>query len=360
MVRLKDIAARAGVSIMTVSKALRENKQIAATTRERIRQLARQMGYVPDSTARGLRNRTSNLLGVVISSLANPIFNRVVRAIEAHAHEAGYEIILCHPLNNPEREAVCLRRLLSRRVDGIFLSPVYRIEPDPPAYHELLACGTPVVLLGHPAPFCDSFTGVSTDDLGASYQATRHLLDLGHQRIAFLSGPLAAPWASERLAGYQRALREAGLDQDERLVFSAGSTIEDGVKAALQLLNESCDATAVQTVNDPVAIGCAETFLGQGWRIPQDISIAGFGNILVSEHFRVPLTTVRQPKYRLGVAAMDLMGKLLRRDRAEARRLPAELVVRSSTAAPRPASAPAPAARVAGHPVGSRLAAPPG
>ncbi len=335
MVRLKDIAARAGVSIMTVSKALREERDVAAATRTRIRELARQMGYVPDTMAQGLRSRTSKMFGVVISSLTNPIFNRVVSAIEAHAHEAGYEIILCHTQNNPEREAVCLRRLLARRVDGMFISPVYRIEADAPIYGELLACGLPVVLLGHPAPFCSAFTSVSTDDLLASQQTTRHLLSLGHRRIAFLSGRLVAPWARERLEGYRRALREAGLDVDDRLVFSAGSTIEDGAKGSLQMLNEDSDATAVQAVNDPVAIGCAETFLGQGWNIPEDISIAGFGNILVSEHFRVPLTTVRQPKFRLGVVAMELMSRLLRHEHVEARRLPAELVVRRSTAKPR-------------------------
>ena len=332
MVRLKDIAACARVSIMTVSKALRGEKDVSAATRARIQQLAQEMGYVPDSAAQGLRNRTSKMFGVVISSLANPIFNRTVRALEEHAHEAGCEVILCQTLDQPEREQVCIRRLMSRRVDGMFISPVYRIEPDAPVYRELLARGTPVVLLGHPAPFCNAFTSVSTDDLMAGYHTTHHLLSLGHKRIAFLSGRLVAPWAQERLEGYRRALREADLGVDDGLVFNAGSTIEDGVKTGLQMLNENCDATAVQAVNDLVAIGCAETFLGQGLRIPQDISITGFGNILVSEHFRVPLTTIRQPKYRLGVAAMDTMGKLLRRDRTESRRLPGELVVRQSTA----------------------------
>ena len=341
MIRLKDIAAAAGVSIMTASKAMRSQKDVAATTRERVQQIARQMGYVPNVAAQGLRNRTSKLFGVVISSLANPIFNRVVRGIEEHAHEAGYEIILCHTLNNPEREEVCIRRLLARRVDGLFISPVYRIAPHAPVYRELLAHAAPVVLIGHPAPFCDAFTSVSSDDSTGSYHTTRHLLSLGHRRIAFLSGQLVAPWAQERLEGYRRALREAGLAQDDALVFTAGSTIEDGAKGALQMLNENCDATAVQTVNDPVAIGCAETLLGQGWKIPQDISIAGFGNILVSEHFRVPLTTVRQPKYRLGVAAMEVMSRMLRREHVEPRRLTGELVVRGSTAAPRASSVPA-------------------
>jgi LacI family transcriptional regulator len=335
MVRLKDIAERAGVAIMTVSKALREEPDVSPATRARIRALAQQMGYVPDSTAQGLRSRTSKLFGVVISSITNPILTRVVRAIEEHAHEAGYEIIVAHTLNRTDREEVCIRRLMARRVDGMFISPVYRIEPEARVYQELLARGTPTVLLGHPAPFCNAFPAVSSDDLLAAYSTTKHLLALGHKRIAFLTGRLVAPWAQERLDGYRRALREAGLDVDDRLVFTAGSTIEDGMKAGLQMLNESCQATAVQAVNDLVAVGCVNAFLHQGMKIPQDISVVGFGNILLSEHCRVPLTTVRQPKFRLGVAAVETMVKVMRRDRVESRRLPAELVIRESTAPPR-------------------------
>src|SRR5262249_6196118 len=150
-----------------------------------------------------------------------------------------------------------IRRLISRRVDGMFISPVYRIEPEARAYQELRARGTPVVLLGHPSPFCATFPSVSVDDLIAGYTLTKYLLGLGHKRVAFLSGRLVAPCAQERLEGYRRALREAGLDVDDRLVFNAGSTIEDGAKAGLQMLNEHCDATAIQAVNDLVAVGCA-------------------------------------------------------------------------------------------------------
>jgi LacI family transcriptional regulator len=174
---------------------------------------------------------------------------------------------------------------------------------------------------------------VETDDLLASYAVTQHLLKLGHKRIAFLSGPVVTPWTQERFEGYRRALREAGLDVDDHLVFQAGRTIEDGAKAALQMINESSDATAVQAVNDVVAVGCAETLLSHGYRIPEDISVTGFGNILLGAHFRVPLTTTRQPKFRLGSAAVDAMQALLRGQRPESKRLPAALMVRASTGA---------------------------
>jgi LacI family transcriptional regulator len=192
------------------------------------------------------------------------------------------------------------------------------------------------VILGHNAPFSRDFVNVETDDLLGSFSLTRHLLDLGHRKIAFLGGPPASPWAQERFEGYRRALREAQLDVDDQLVFAAGATIEEGAKAALQILHEATHVTAIQAVNDLVAIGAATTFLNQGVRIPQDLSVAGYGNILTSEHYRVPLTTVRQPKYRLGTAAMEAMLRLLKNERPASRRLPAEIVVRTSTAPPRP------------------------
>ena len=337
MVRLKDIALRAGVSIMTVSKALRDAPDISTATTARIKLLAQQMGYVPDSTAQGLRSRTTRLFGLVISAMTNPIFARVVLAIEEQAYQLGYEVILVHTLGQPDREANAIRRLLSRRVDGLFISPVYRMEPTAPIYQELLRRGTPTVILGHLARFCSTFVNVETDDIAASYAMTQHLLKLGHKRIALLSGPPVSPWSQERFEGFRHALREADIEVDDKLVYHAGSTIEEGEKAALQMLNESCQATAVQAVNDLVAIGAANVFLNQGLKIPQDLSIAGFGNVLVAEYYRVPLTTVRQPKHRMGTMAMEAMLKLLRGERPEPKRLPAEIVVRASTGPPKAA-----------------------
>src|SRR3954471_11714869 len=337
MVRLEDITLRAGVSVMTVSKVLRDAPDISAATKARVRLLSQQMGYMPDTIAQGLRNRTTKLFGLVISATTNPVFARTVMAIEEQAYELGYDVVLCQSLNMPEREERVVRRLLSRRVDGLFLTPVYRLDPSVPLYDELLRRGTPTVLLGHRAPFCNKFVNVETDDLSGSYAAAKHLIDLGHKRIAFFTGPPAAPSSQERLEGHRKAMREAQIEVDDKLVFNAGSTTEEGEKAALQFLQEAPKATAVQASGDMVAIGAATIFLNQGLRIPEDLSIVGFGNILLSEHFRVPLTTVRQAKLRLGAAAMESMVRLLRGERPETRRLAAELVIRKSTAAPRPA-----------------------
>jgi LacI family transcriptional regulator len=331
MVRLKDIAVRAGVSVMTVSKALRDAHDVSPATKARIQVLAQQLGYLPDSSAQGLRTRTTKLFGVMISSLANPIFSRIVLAIQDRAHELGYDVILVCTANDPAREQVCIRRLLARRVDALFLSPVYRMGSEAPVYAEILACGIPTILLGHAAPFCSQFVAVECDDVAGSQLLTEHLLKLGHRRIAFLAGPPATPWTEERFEGYRRALRGAGLDVDDKLIFQAGRTIEEGAQAALEMINEAPDATAIQAVNDLVALGCLETLVQQGVRIPEDFSIAGFGNTLVGEHTRPALTTIGQPKYRLGSAAVDAALQWLHGKKPESKRLPAELIVRAST-----------------------------
>lgn len=334
-IRLKDIAAKAGVSVMTVSKVMRDEPDVSQATKARIRALAQQMGYVPDSLAQGLRTGATKILGLVISAVTNPIFARIVLALEERAHELGYDLIIAQHLLSAEREEAIIRRLLSRRVDGLFLSPVYRLAPQAPAYDEIRARGTPTVILGHPAAsFCAGLVSVETEDQLGSASVTRHLIEQGHTRIAYFAGPAASPAAQERLDGYRKALREANIETDDRLVFIAGNSIEDGERAALQMLNEGARPTAIQTFNDMTAVGAANLLLNQGLRIPDDISIAGFGNILLSEYFRVPLTTVRQPKFRLGVAAMELMQKMLAGEPVASRRLEAELIVRASVGRP--------------------------
>lgn len=331
MVRLKDIALRAGVSVMTVSKVMRDAPDISAATKVRVKQLAVEMGYVPDSLAQGLRTRSTRTIGLVISTVTNPLYARAIVAIEEQAHELGYEVILAHTLNDPAREETVIRRLISRRVEGLIISPVYRLAPSAAVYQDLLASKIGVVIWGHKAPFCAGFPSVETEDLLGAYAATQHLLALGHRRIAYLSGPNVAPWNQERLDGYRRALRENQVELDENLIFSAGTSIEDGEKAALQMLNEGTQPTAVQACNDMVAIGAASLLLRQGLKIPEDISVIGFGNILLCEHFHVPLTTVHQPKFRIGAAAMDTMRHLLKHLPVDSKRLPTNLHLREST-----------------------------
>ena len=319
---------------MTVSKALRDAPDVSAATKARLRQLAQQMGYVPDALAQGLRTRTTKLIGLIVPSAADPVFTRLIAAIEEKTFSLGYELVCAQSLNQLEREEAVLRRMLARRVDGLLVAPVYRFGSSATIYDEVAQRGTPTIILGQSAPFCGRFPSVHCEDRSGSASATRHLIELGHRRIAFFGGPTAAPWAQERMEGYRRALRDAQIELDDRLIFSAGSSIEEGQKTALQMLNESPQITAIQTVNDQIAIGAANILLDQGVKIPQELSIVGFGNILPSHYFRVPLTTVSEPKRRLGLAAMEAMLQLLQGKPVAVVPLSAHLILRGSTAAP--------------------------
>ncbi len=319
---------------MTVSRVLRDAPDISAATKLRVRTIAQQMGYVPDVMAQGLRTRASRLLGVLLPNVTDPAASRLLLALEERTHELGFDLLLAQSLHQADREELCLRRFLARRVEGLFIAPVYRLTPFAPVYADLRRRGTRVVVLGPRPPFCEDFVGVEGDDVAGSSFATRHLLELGHRRIACLAGPPQSPVAQAQLEGYRRALREQNLEPDDRLVFKAGVTFEDGARAASQMLAENAGATAVQACSDAVATGAAAALLAHGLRIPTDISLVGYGNLPGTEHHRVPLTTVSQPKYRLGTAAIEVMLRLLRTEPAETRRLPAELVVRSSTGPP--------------------------
>jgi DNA-binding LacI/PurR family transcriptional regulator len=176
------------------------------------------------------------------------------------------------------------------------------------------------------------------DDAAASCRVTQHLVELGHRRIAFFAGPPAASWAQQRLEGYRRALREAGIPWEDHLVFTSAASIAAGEQTALQMLSESTNTTAVQTVSDLAAVGAAKAFSKAGLRIPEDLSLAGFGNDPVAEHGRVPLTTVQQPNELLGITAVECLMRLLAGGAPQPASVPAQLIPRNSTAPPRPLS----------------------
>ncbi len=331
MVRMKDIAERGKVSVMTVSKVLHDAPDISAVTKERIRRLATEMGYVPDALAQALRTRKTRLLGLLVPMSGNPFCTQMIAAIEDRAHELGYDLILAHTHDKVEREEACIRRMLARRVDGLLIHPVSRLAPTAAIYAELRTSTARVVLLDAPAPFCDGFCHVRADDQRASHALTKHLIALGHRRIAFFAGSSTTPSAASRRKGYHQALRDNGIPDEDDLIFAAGGTVEDGTKAALQMLDEGVKVTAVQAANDFVALGAANVFLGQGLKIPRDISIVGFGDLLAGRQFRVPLTTAALPQYRLGVAAADALFALLGGAKPSSTILAAEVIIRASS-----------------------------
>jgi DNA-binding LacI/PurR family transcriptional regulator len=326
---IKDIARLAGVSHCTVSRALHHSPLISPKTAERIREIAKRSGYVPNAVARSLVSRSTHTVGVVVTTIADPFIGEVVEGIELTANEHGYSVILANSNADPEREMKVVDGFSQRRVDGILVA-ASRVG----ALHDkrLAGANVPIVLINnqHPGDFAHS---VGIDNVAASRELVRHLLDLGHRRIAYIGDRLGYQSDAERFAGYRAMLKLARQKVAPELVIRGDGKPEEGERAAMQLLQLPEPPTAIFCYNDMTALGALRAAGTCGLRVPDDVSIAGFDDLFVASFTSPPLTTIRQPKREMGRRAMSILLQLLAGEEPESRIvLPGELIVRGSTA----------------------------
>jgi LacI family transcriptional regulator len=334
-VTVRDVAERAGVHPGTVSRVLNPEKRhlISDATAKRVEQVAAELGYQANSIARGLRTRRSLTVGVVIPDLTNPIFPPMVRGIEDQLHPLGYTALLTNTDSVPEREVRGLQALAARQVDGFIATTT---DASLPAVGQMVLDGVPLVLINRSIEGVAGFA-VAPDDRRGAVAAVTHLLDLGHREIAHLGGPPALAPGRERHAGFRDALRERGLEPDERLVRSAdGFTGGAGVAPTQALLDGGAPFTAVFAANDLLALDCIDTLRAAGLECPRDVSVIGFNDMPFAGRFTPPLTTIRFSHYDIGREAARLLMAQLDGDQSAPRTLvlPTELVVRGSTAPP--------------------------
>ncbi len=331
-VTIKDIADIAQVSHTTVSRALRNHSAISRDTAVRIRQIADELGYVPNSIARGLKSSSSHILGVIVHRIDDPSWGAVVDGIEAVLQAEAYSLFLAASHRDPVREKAIIRNMCEHRVAGVIICAS---QVDPRQLQQLQQMSVPVVLVGNQVK--ETVTpSVGHDDENGSYELTRHLLALGHTDIGYLGNAIAGKPNDDRLIGYRRALADAGLLFREELVFAGPNGLPiGGALAVEQCLRLGQRPSALVCYNDMMAIGALQVLQKNGLRVPQDCSIVGFGNISFSAYVTPPLTTFHQPKREIGRAAALLALRLLQagaNDAApETRLLRGELVVRAST-----------------------------
>jgi DNA-binding LacI/PurR family transcriptional regulator len=319
---------------MAVSKGLRDASDISAATKARIQAEARRRHYVPNSAARNLRLRRSGLVGVIVPHINHTYYSHLVWGIERQAEAKGLQVLLGHSLDRAENELAQAGKLISRQVEALLLVPAIRWQHRLATLDLVRASRVPTILLDAYPAGADKFPGVSwvvCDDRRGGQLATEHLLEGGHREILFLAGPNGSSSSAGRFGGYQRALAEAGVAYRESHVYLAARDIESGRQAMAQALSEKTAFTAVVAYNDSVAIGAVETLLQQGFRVPEDVSVVGFGDGLLAENFRVPLTTVRVPQVEMGETAVRLALELQKGAAVEPRTLPVEVIVRAST-----------------------------
>jgi LacI family transcriptional regulator len=339
-VTIREVARLAEVHPGTVSRALNPQTRglVNNETAARVLAAADQLGYRPNSMARGLKTSRSLTVGVLIPDLTNPLFPPIVRGIDDRLTVDGYTPLLVNTDSDPARERASIEAMLARRVDG-FIAATARLDVEPLA--EAIARGLPLVLVNR--TFEDgSISACTVDDRHGSELAVRHVVDLGHERIGYVAGPQNVSTGHRRYLGFVAAMDEAGLAAPpERVAFTGAFTEEEGAGACAALLRAAPGVTAIITANDRLAIGCYDTLSGLGLNCPDDISVVGFNDMLFIDRLRPPLTSVRVPQREVGFAAADMLLAQLNDQDIKPRELllAPSMVVRGSTAPPAPAAA---------------------
>jgi LacI family repressor for deo operon, udp, cdd, tsx, nupC, and nupG len=326
---IKDVAAALGMSVATVSRALSQPELLKQETRERVLSAVQRLGYRPNLLARSLRRgRTQNIL-LVVPTLS-PFFLEIYAGAEEVARRTKFQVLLGHSDGDVDREEAYFDQVVSGRADGIILVTGVAPESYGPGRRPLPPLVTVLERLqDHDQPV------VRVDHRAGAAEATRHLIELGHRRIAHITGTRRPPSTAQRQAGYRDALKAAGISYSDELLEEGDFSMESGQAAMRRLLALANPPTAVFAGNDEMAFGAMTEARAQGLIVPQDLSMVGFDDQRTAAFYNPPLTTVNIPRQELGRrAAHELIERLDGRELANEIVLPTRLVVRESTAPP--------------------------
>jgi LacI family transcriptional regulator len=322
-----SIAAQAGVSIATVSRAFNGSPRISEATRERVMQIAHEMGYQPSASARNLAMSSTETLALVFPQISGPYFSEFINGAESVARSHQYHLLVYSSLDADQEDP--LLNLLPARTDGIILGT----RSSSTAYiHRLHQRRFPFILLGREVPGLETHSLHPDNERGA-LDITRHLIGVhGYQQIAFICGPQDQLHNSERLQGYQRALNEAGLALDPQLLAPGNFDEASGYAAAQMLLERQPRPQAIFAANDQMAIGAIAAANERGLHVPEDLAVVGFDDIPTAPYLQPPLTTVNVAIFEQGAQAVQLLLKQIAEPNLPARvlHIPTRLVVRHS------------------------------
>lgn len=332
-VRLKDIALDLGVSVITVSKALRDHSDISQETKARVLKRCKEMNYRPNLAARALVTGRTNLLGFVVPDLLHSFFSEIVRGVSAALQNSEYTLVTTSSEQDPKREKQAVEQLIARRVDCLLIaSAQWTVE----MFRRIEEAAIPYILIDRSfAGLAAHFIGVNDDEVGAL--ATRHLAEVGCKRIAHIGGSELSPVIG-RMEGYKRTLFKLGLAADPELIINSGRVEElgdaTGYEATRKLLSLNPKPDGIFCYNDAIAYGAIAAVLDEGLRVPEDVAIVGCGNILYSKFIKIPLTSVDQQTAQIGQKAGQLALHLIDAgEPVEPQRilLTPKLIVREST-----------------------------
>jgi LacI family transcriptional regulator len=317
---IRDIANLAGVSTATVSRVLNNKPDVDPATRERVMQVVREQGFVPSVTASSLAGGRSPLLGVLVPSLTWPLMPIILQSVAEVIEQTSYELVLYSLSHRTDRRALLDRILATRLIDGLLAvypdgiarsETAERLNRESSSHlYELYRQGFPVVMLDDQS-LPGSIPWVGPDNRVGAYEAVRHLVRLGHRRIAHIQGPQQYQCSHDRYAGYRQALEEANIPLDPELVVQGDFTTSGGYDAALQLIGLPERPSAIFAANDQMAYGVLSAGREQGLHMPDDLAVIGFDDTALSAHTRPALTTVKQPFQEMGMRAAELLMALV-------------------------------------------------
>ncbi len=329
-VTIKDIAKIAGVSTATVSMVMnKKDERISDKTRQKVLKAIEEMGYVPNMIASSMVTKKTKTIGLIIPDISNPFFPDVARGVEDRANEDGYTVILCNSDNDVEKENAYLSILQEKMVDGIIISPSSnRTEFN----DEFKKIRIPLVTVDRDVENIENYGKIIVDNARGAYNAVRYMISRNHTRIAHITGPFSSITALDRFSGYKKAIERANLTFDESIIFEGSYTTDWGVESMDHIIEHNLDVDSVFCGNDMIAAGVYKSIHNHGLIVPDDYSVIGFDDVEISEILSPDLTTVKQPKYKIGYESAKMLIHMISRKEIDKKDyiLSTELIIRDS------------------------------
>lgn len=334
MPTIRDVAKRAGVASMTVSRVINDSGYVSDETRAKVEAAILELGYVPNMLGPSLRFNQTKTIALIITDITNPFWTTVARGAEDAANEDAYSVILCNTDESLEKQEQYVDMLLKRRIDGILFVPA---DDSPDSVEMIRSQNVNVVVLDRQIPGVENLDLVRGDSFGGAYDLALHLVELGHKDIAILSGPKHISTSIERVSGFSQAMRESGLDHNLNNIYWGSFSQSVGFDIAMKALQSMPRPTALLAVNNFIANGALRAVAAAGLMVPDDVSVVSFDDIPENINPTPFLTVAVQAAYDMGYQAAKLLLARLSDegpDECQEIILPTRIVVRSSTAPP--------------------------
>jgi LacI family transcriptional regulator len=321
-VTIKDIARLAGVSITTVSRVI-NNKQegVGEETVKRIRKIIEELNYQPNVVARSMITKRSHTIGLILPDIRNPFFSDLAKGVEDVCNKYAFGCFLCNTDGEQAKEDKYVQLLKGRVADGILFT-TQNIEESNEVFLEFQRTGFPFCFIERYIDDMPDVPGVYFDNFNGAMLLTEHLLDLGHRKIAFITGPLATHNARQRRDGYLAALKDRGIAGDEALIVQGNYKFDGGYAGVSELMDiRGKSFTALFASNDLMALGALQNLESRGLKVPDDISVAGIDHIVYPPVLKPTVTTIEIPAYRMGVAAAELLFSFMQKKPVEEKKI---------------------------------------